>query len=63
MRSRIWEVVGDQFPGSTSQKDRELLMDIFEHWVIGSFYLSFQIEKGCGDHLASVFNALLSGYH
>ena len=30
MRDGIWETLGDQF----RKKDRQLLMDIFEHWVI-----------------------------
>ena len=53
MRGRIWEILGDLFRQKT-----ELLIDIFQHWVIlsQSCHIS-QVEEGCRGHFASIFNA------
>ena len=58
MKSRIWEVLGDQFCKETGT---QLLRDIFEHWV--SILSYFQVGKGRGDHSVSIFHVSLSGYN
>ena len=59
MRGRIWKILGNQFRRKKKQVAANRYLSALGNRI--SILSYFQMEEGCGEHLASTFNALVSG--
>ena len=59
MRGRIWEIMGDQFFLARQVDASRYLSALGNHHI--SILSYFQVEEGCGNHSASILDALVLG--